>query len=1455
MKKGLENALVSHIKQSFLAKVSEPLSQLLEHELFPNTRSLSELLLAIQQFPQILQAIQEEEKKTLFWEKTDEELNQDSSLKEQYQKLQKKYTDFQQEYLSFRDQFSLSFAELKTALEQNTPPINLDNLNTKPFSKWSEAQQKTFDTLFTKLVTQRLKTKVHEVKTLTQEVGDLFSKPLPLACLCSKFPCSYEELQQRAAVNNHLETLEIIKSCEQRRSAGEESAEAEMEQLYRQLYLETIKEQNPRLAAALAFLYEHDFDFSALEQDKELKADFFHSLAQSRIEQMEKAWVLELFSPYQEQFKQFFLALWNPSKEEFELNGLCLSIKKTIRPWTHLRLKSLAEFSGFWALPLDFSIEILNFSELNIETVQIIKQLFGNVSLNREIKLSDDEVGKVIALFIAMQPKLLQQHDFDSEDAKKLAQFFSTADEQLKIDKLKKTLNQEENQSEEDSETLQQAEESPEERKKQFLEAWKSVRGENAEDQDGWCRGWAVLYCSRIESLLPPNNDSHEWTKLEISNVNREKETISFRPRGTELKLGDELENKSLTFSLKDFKDNFLTEEKLLDKPFKFLTRDDCFETTLKKMQAYGLCDEKVFGDAQLENWKLMLRELNNNGEEIIEEVKYFGSWLGELDDNKALYEVKWQKNGMLKLSSEGLLDKKWKVISYEQTMSYSDFLLFLNEKKLIPKTEKIAKREKEEFIKDIESRKTSGGLRWISIHSLVFSVKNIWKKINEGLDNYQKDQDQDCLDWLTQDIGIYKKLEHALGWIAPSLKDSFAKLHDDEINRLEKDTWKEIEEWITIFGGIEFADVFETGFDPASGSRVSKLDKALWKRWTLKNILISRHCVINDNTLKPIMAAAMISNLKEGKGLYRWMPEYDNQGLWVQCLFGKEHYGRFLQYKRMIQEDIDRGWSDADQLRDLLVKSEINYIVYNIQNSHGKDKYLGSVTDKDPVKNAPRQILKKAYSNKFAGQLNEAAEQMTGQGAIENSYSKAKKMNTFDVAHKEFEKCIKSGRIESGLWVLQRMGELKKTKEQGYILAASMSYVTMSGIIDKYAGKDTIERFDGLARSLMLPTAFFADKAFHQHYAWHILNQVPVEPKFSKAMKAKNLTESKFTKSSAEVPYWDLRKYLPGWWLKNAEAIDNFFLSLKTKDHSSDPILNKVKEVLWEQNPDNLNPSWRGKPKITWHYALNQTPATIEQNKSYSKSGFDGKDEDERNDKAAFWKTLLGSLENVEKDPDVKPEFFLKQFKTWFSRDGFSDANDVENISMLRTIAKASKDVWKESITFEDSEYNIEFKVKAHTQKDVKNLIWYLFEGKVLKQGSCQPPVEFKKVLDFFVDYFTKHLGEICSDEVMKKVFDTGALEADDAKAGSFVNWKEYNSVIGKDDNVFAPPTEELDSTQKSKDAKQEEKRIKAWKRRYYKQDPFINRGLVDMEKHLRRINVAPPKLLSAGAGHITSS
>jgi hypothetical protein len=36
-------------------------------------------------------------------------------------------------------------------------------------------------------------------------------------------------------------------------------------------------------------------------------------------------------------------------------------------------------------------------------------------------------------------------------------------------------------------------------------------------------------------------------------------------------------------------------------------------------------------------------------------------------------------------------------------------------------------------------------------------------------------------------------------------------------------------------------------------------------------------------------------------------MAEYDNQGLWVQCLFGQEHYQRYMQQKKRLESDIKR--------------------------------------------------------------------------------------------------------------------------------------------------------------------------------------------------------------------------------------------------------------------------------------------------------------------------------------------------------------------------------------------------------------------------------------------------------------------------------------------------------------------------------------------------------------------
>lgn len=1424
LKLWLEKALVNFIKRQFIAGLPPKIKSVFSARVRYYTNSLSELLSAIQLFP--------------------DQLNEPEQKKE---------------YANFVAQFRVTFHNLKTALETSTPPIMLDELNTKNFNDWTESQQKSFDTIFTKTVLERLKGSVKRMKNLTKSTAELFSKPLfPSSIISKKYPIDYEELYQKAQTDYPDIAQQIADLEDQIVQGGDSDAlDKEIEACYWKIYLEELKIKDANLANILQVLHDHKFDYSVLNQDPVLRSAFFDFLIETKVEQMEDEHTLELFGNDPDQLKDFLKQLVDFSSDTLNVNGYTFKIERELLDGANLALDSLWEFANNKELPLKITLSGVNTAGLWVADRELFDHLFisdaeanGQPWTYDKVELKGEKIGKLLVLLKMGAANVQDSLDPESESAKKRKNFQDDLQKQHEITKNMRKVHKKdasENPSEDaDEEALKNA--TPEEKRKAFLEVWKSIKGEKTEASDGGFIIGAEVYFTHTESSLPPyTNGANAWKKFRITDIDRVNGTFKAKCYGTELKLWSWEEGKEFDFHFEDFESFFINNDKLLEKPFKMLPWTHDLKTTYNKMLEGGICSENLFRDAQFEDGKLKLTELNAEGKEITEEVKYFGHD-GDSDPKKAvLYETKRNSDHTVTIKSTNFLNKEWEARYHEKKMSYPDFLIFLQEKQLTPKTEAIAKREKQK-IDDIHSSQHRK-LKRVSIHSLVFSVKNIWKKINDGVSDYQKAQDEACLDWLTGDVGIYNLLNKGLWWLAPALSDTLTALQDKVVSEKEKKNWDSIEQRLKIFKGVEFPDIFSSGKDPATGQRLRQLDACLPKGKTLKDILISRQCVINNGTLRPIMAAAMIANLKQGKGLYRGMSEYDNQALWVQCLLGPEHYQRYLEYRKRIQADIDSGAGDADQLRDLLVKSEVNYIVWNIQNAHGNDKYFGSVKDKN------RQALKKIYSNEFANQLNSAAEEITGHGAVEWAYGKYKKMNTFNVVEEEFKKNIASSRIESGLWALKRMGELAKTRQQRQTLEAAMSYVTMTGILNKYAGKETMTWFDGLARSLMLPTAFFADKPFHQHYAWHLLDQVPVQPRFSEAMKEGNLTESRFSKNSAEVPYKAFLGILWDWRSNNADTIDDYFLSLKTKEHKNDPILNKVKEVLWEKNPDNLDPSWRSKPKLTGHFGLNQTPAVIEQNKSYGKSGFDGKDEDERNDKATFWKELKANLEKAESDPEVKPEFFLKQFKTWFRRDGFADANDVENISMLRTIAKASKDVWKESITFEDSEYNIEFKVEAHTQKDVKNLIWYLFEGKVLKQGSCQPPVEFKKVLDFFVDYFTKHLGEICSDEVMKKVFDTGALEADDAKAGSFVNWKEYNSVIGKDDNVFAPPTEELDFTQKSKDAKQEEKRIKAWKKRYYKQDPFINRGLVDMEKHLRRINVAPPKLLSAGAGHITSS
>ena len=238
--------------------------------------------------------------------------------------------------------------------------------------------------------------------------------------------------------------------------------------------------------------------------------------------------------------------------------------------------------------------------------------------------------------------------------------------------------------------------------------------------------------------------------------------------------------------------------------------------------------------------------------------------------------------------------------------------------------------------------------------------------------------------------------------------------------------------------------------------------------------------------------------------------------------------------------------------------------------------------------------------------------------------------------------------------------------------LNVAMTFVTLTWILNRKEGKNIRTRFDGLARAYMLPTAFFWEKNENQRNAWYILEKSWCW--FSEFMASKWLSMEQFMSTSDDVPYKQLFWALKEWWVKNSKQIDTYFESLKINEQK-DPILKKVRDILWETNPDSISPKWRSKPKITWHYALLASPESIRQNKGYDRDWFSW-DTDERNDKAAFWESLLKSLKRAPEDVD--PKFFLKEFKLLFNYEGFWTGNDAENNMMIKMIKDVKERAWE---------------------------------------------------------------------------------------------------------------------------------------------------------------------------------
>lgn len=1360
-------------------------------------------------------------------------------------------------YLHTKQNFSLSFFALKNQLK--TQGIDMRAVENDDFQKWPSDTQQLFDGLMSKTVISRLQKRMQLMWDLLNGMQDIFNNTLPpLSTLLQKYPFNYEALalaypNEWQIINDLQDTITEDSSEEQLNLIRKQIHEKQLE-----LYFKDLKNKNPALGTIMVKLYHHNFDFTIL--DPKEQSDFFWFLAEYRLEALEHQNLIKLFDEHDpEAFKHYFKELFDLGKDTIDLGGVQLKINKSVNSNTLPSNFNLEDMAVSKDIPLEFTLTWLSSTDFSPEQRQLFTQLFG--TSEDSVSLSGTDIGKLLYLYLVSKKPSLINHYSPERAKQRLDQIIPILNHTDPINLFRPE--QLPPKPSEDTPSPESPDPDREKRdhKEELLTTRDSIKWEKSTAEDHGFAPWAIIFFNSplFESLLPPySTPSNEWMRMEITHVDWDAGIYKAKTYGWEIQLNTEDEWVEKTYPIASFKEHFGDENSHMGASFKMLANKKDKNEINQAFQAAGMFPD-FLKELKFEGNKILFDHQNNEGKNQTSEAIYFGCTDDIPDPNSSalkkhhiLYKIQAQGNWKFEVSSD-FVDLEWEKRRYEKTMTYPDLLLFLSQKKLTPKTKEQAQAEKL-AMEDILSKKNRKR-KWVSVASMIFSIKNVWKNLTGKIDEFYKEQDEACLDWLVSDFGIYKWIENKFGFF-DSVKSAAGKLHDEQLAKKEKNTRKSIENWISKFKGMQdFSALFADGADHPSGIRI---DSAIGKGNTLKSILLSGKSVVEDKDLRPIMAAALIANIRQGKGLYRWLSNMDNKGLWVKCLLGDQHHQRYMNMRNDVMAKIKAWAADSDQLQDRLKKSEIEYIVNNIQNANGGSDFW-SVSDRNA------QALKQLYSWDFANELNSAASDLFGMGAIDWAYGKIWH-NNFNLASSDFKRFITSSRIEPALANLKKMGDLAKTPRQQNELKMALSYVTLSGIMNRYGDKKVRKWFDQLARTYMLPTAFFAKKWNNQRSARHLLNNVPPaswEKGFLDAMKEeksstingkttvdKGIKESDFSMHSGDVPYKKLLDRLWAWWHTNASAIDNYFLSLQSKDASSDPIEKAVQDQYWTKDGDNVDANWSANPGITGHYAILASPEVIFQNKRYTRDGlFEGKEPEDRNDKADFWKTIKSKLESAETQ-GAKPEFFLQLFLKWFKEEGFSESSYPEHISWIKTAQAVRKqhhsgrwigfDVSRNDIDDLDesnsNSNNITINMGSYKKDDSKSLLQYLFKGHVLDNKNYPPPAEFAAVLDFFVNYFDTNLHRI-DDTTLKNAFGR-ATDLPESKPLILIPRDEYNKHNDKNsiENFF-----NQGQNDKNKKKAPDEKR----KARFYKSNTlFLNARLAQLEKKLSNKGISMPTL-----------
>ena len=927
--------------------------------------------------------------------------------------------------------YKISFSTIAQRLQAKW--LDMSSLQ-NPYTQWSDENKVLWDGILSQLVIGRFQGRVQDLNTLVEWSIGVFDRALPtFAIFFEKYPFDYQALQQKYPEKwEEIETLQT--------QAGEAKDDATLEQINQQiqnlefsLYLQSLSEQNAQLAQVMQKLVASNCDFSKLSS-VELDC-LMKEIVDITIDKYKDKNLIKVFEQMGGSgFETFFRELFDMDKTSLKLWGVDLPITKKITGNTPHTLQNLEAFAQMH-LPFEFELKNIDQAGISVENRASLEALFEDEMSEdkKSIKLWGRDIGKLLYLWMmSNQDKWFENFERKELLDKGISNLFSEPDQavnRVELEKLKDQL---------------QDEESPEELiekwVKELNDFWKGIKGGGSET---WPQVWDYLYFedSALDSMIPPydvgwGDGSQEKVRMEISRVDNETGKISFKMYGTEIALSQNDEGVEYTLDMSLFVEKMKERKNLIKIP-----RDQ----QDPKWIIDSLANADVSADklwwVKIEDGKLMFDQYDEEGNATQVEATHFAVY-DRISDQKSgfsrekiIYQTKMIDKDTVEVSGE-VPDMNWETKRYKKTMKLSDFLLFVANKHLLPKTKEQVEAE----------LKTQGEIpgkkqrvwKWMSIRAMTSSVKTVWKNLTAKIESRYKEQDEDCLNWLIDDFWIYDKIAKIIPWDV--VKSAANSLRDEAISKVEGKTWAVIEDWLKRFEGMwDFATFFRTGKDDFTGLKQA----ALWWK-TLQQILESGETVVNNPKLRPIMAAAMIANLKKWAGLYRNVQWGENKALWVKCLLGNDHHKRYMEMKNDIIARIQAGAADSDQLQDRLKNSEIDYIVNNIRGADvGLD--FGSVKGNDTS-------LRKIYSSKFAAAL-DGEKKQTG-SLIQEEYGKIKHQN-FEKAFNDFKAMIKSGRFEKGIANLMRMVDL--TGKSGYRMdqvRRAFSFVVLSGMMNRYGGE-----------------------------------------------------------------------------------------------------------------------------------------------------------------------------------------------------------------------------------------------------------------------------------------------------------------------------------------------------------------------------------------------------------------